>query len=455
MDWLTQRSVIQYIGPSSRKSADTCGYCRNSETPIVHSEDSDDDADPSENRSRCFGLGAIRVYSHEAEVLLNTGWSWSGRYLYKPEMERTCCPLYTIRLDAPKFALSRSQKRVLRIWRDYLQYDKRVATKTPFSKGKSAAYAGPRALKAPTPRRTEPRPTAGRKRKEMRKERAINRLREKGVNIDEYQRSRLEQENARQRTLEDYLCNHQDGWRHKLELRIVTEGTKEFSESFEESFNVYRKYQNHIHNDHDCTRKGFQSFLIDNPFVPREYGELYPGGPSEGGQHIQYLIDGKIVAVGVVDILPYCLSSAYFYYDPDYQFLNFGTYSALREVELTRQICRYNPHFRYYYMGYYVHNCRKMRYKAAFRPSELLCNKTHQWVSLPECLRMLDQNEGRYTTFVDGPAANRDGTLSDVQPIKYEFENFEKVEPTDELAEKLEPLVKYLGKNCNRFYVIV
>lgn len=38
----------------------------------------------------------------------------------------------------------------------------------------------------------------------------------------------------------------------------------------------------------------------------------------------------KLVAVGVIDILPQCTSSVYFFYDPDYSFLSIGTYSALR-----------------------------------------------------------------------------------------------------------------------------
>ena len=52
--------------------------------------------------------------------------------------------------------------------------------------------------------------------------------------------------------------------------------------------------------------------------------------PGFGSFHQQYLLDGKIIAVGVVDILPHSVSSKYLYYDPDYSFLSLGTYSALR-----------------------------------------------------------------------------------------------------------------------------
>ena len=51
-----------------------------------------------------------------------------------------------------------------------------------------------------------------------------------------------------------------------------------------------------------------------------------------GSFHQHYLLDGKLIAVGVIDILPHCVSSVYLYYDPDYSFLSLGTYSALRYV---------------------------------------------------------------------------------------------------------------------------
>uniref|UniRef100_A0A1I7RVM2 Arginyl-tRNA--protein transferase 1 n=1 Tax=Bursaphelenchus xylophilus TaxID=6326 RepID=A0A1I7RVM2_BURXY len=456
MDWLTQQSVIQYIGFSSRKSAENCGYCRNPDAPETTPDGSEDDGTSGDGkRSVCFGLWGFRVTPAEYQMFCDYGWRRSGRYFYKPEMEKTCCPLYTIRLDAAHFALSRSQKRVLRIWRDFLQFDKKSEVKPQPNKAESAAYAGPRSPKFPTPQRTEPRPNAGQKRKIMRKERAIKRMTEKGIDVKEFQRQREERERARQRRIEDYIVNYEEGFKHKLELRIVSAGTEEFADSFEESFLVYKKYQNIIHKDMDCTKKGFQSFLVDNPFVPRDFEPLFPGGPSEGAHHLQYLIDGKIVAVGVIDILPNCLSSAYFYYDPDYQFLNFGTYSALREIELVRRIMKHKPNFRFYYMGYYVHNCRKMRYKAAFRPSELLCDKTHHWVPLPECLKKLNANNGEFAPFVEDAPPAPEGSVYDCQPIKYTSEEFEKVPVDEVIAHKLAPVAKYIGPNCSKFYIII
>ena len=86
-------------------------------------------------------------------------------------------------------------------------------------------------------------------------------------------------------------------------------------------------------------------------------------GIGYGSFHHQYRLNGKLIAVGVVDILNTCVSSVYFFYDPDYHFLNLGTYSAMREIELVRRLNRLDKEIKWYYLGFYVHECRKMRYK--------------------------------------------------------------------------------------------
>ena len=54
-----------------------------------------------------------------------------------------------------------------------------------------------------------------------------------------------------------------------------------------------------------------------------------------------------------------------------------------------------------YYMGYYVHNCQKMKYKGNFFPSFLLCPETYQWQPIERCLVKLDQS--KYARFVGEP----------------------------------------------------
>lgn len=100
---------------------------------------------------------------------------------------------------------------------------------------------------------------------------------------------------------------------------------------------------------------------------------------------MQFWLDEKVlIAVGVVDFVTLGWSSVYFFYDPDYNFLSLGTYSALREITMVRQIVTKMPEFKNYFMGYYIHSCPKMRYKGKFNPSYLLCPEAKTWWKLKD-----------------------------------------------------------------------
>lgn len=109
-------------------------------------------------------------------------------------------------------------------------------------------------------------------------------------------------------------------------------------------------------------------------------------GPLDGygSFHQQYWLDNRLIAVGVIDILPSCVSSVYFFYDPDFGFLSLGTYGSLKEIAFTRELQRKVPSLKYYYMGFYIHSCPKMRYKGKLNPSYLLCPETFSWHMLDE-----------------------------------------------------------------------
>ena len=181
---------------------------------------------------------------------------------------------------------------------------------------------------------------------------------------------------------------------HKLEIHLVRSHppSPEFKSTFRESYQLYKKYQMAIHDDEEdkCTEKQFTRFLCDSPLIPKK-GASHNWPCDYGSYHQHYRLDGKLVAVGVVDFLPKCLSSVYTYYDPDYNFLSLGVYTALRELELTRKMYLGDPeHFLYYCMGYYVHECPKMRYKGQYSPSFLLCPESYQYIQIETCRLKLD-----------------------------------------------------------------
>lgn len=78
-------------------------------------------------------------------------------------------------------------------------------------------------------------------------------------------------------------------------------------------------------------------------------------------------LDGKLVAVGNLDLLRNYVNSGYFLYDPDFKFLNLGVVGALRELEYIRMIREtYKDRFQWYVLGDYVPVCPKVNYKTQY-----------------------------------------------------------------------------------------
>merc|ERR1712098_874445 len=178
--------------------------------------------------------------------------------------------------------------------------------------------------------------------------------------------------------------------KHKWEMKLVPadDSNHTFSSTIDETLKIYQKYQQVIHNDtpDKCTMRQFRRFLCNSPL------QLDTKGPPHGSYHYQYCIDNKIVAVGVLDILPFCVSSVYLYYDPDYQFLSLGTLTSLLEICLVRKLSASFPTITNYYLGFYIHNCVKMRYKGKYSPSFLLCPETFSWQTLEVSRPLLDHS---------------------------------------------------------------
>lgn len=77
--------------------------------------------------------------------------------------------------------------------------------------------------------------------------------------------------------------------------------------------------------------------------------------------------DGRLVGIGLFDETPNALSAAFFFYDPTYARMSLGTANVLSLIAHARATGR--PHV---YLGYRVAGCSSLRYKANFRPHELL-----------------------------------------------------------------------------------
>mmetsp|Transcript_1586 Transcript_1586/g.3388 ORF Transcript_1586/g.3388 Transcript_1586/m.3388 type:complete len:258 (-) Transcript_1586:16-789(-) len=131
-----------------------------------------------------------------------------------------------------------------------------------------------------------------------------------------------------------------------------------------------------------------------------------------GTYHQLYRINGKLIAVGVLDFLPRGLSSVYLIYLPSFshQVMALGRYCALREIDYCRNVLR----LPYYYLGYYLHSNQKMRYKGEYAPSDLLCPRHHVWVPARTALpRLLSQSPTHHCAVLFQPEGGADSMSSD------------------------------------------
>lgn len=159
-------------------------------------------------------------------------------------------------------------------------------------------------------------------------------------------------------------------------VRFDKERTQDDFDRFLTNSNLYDPREPDFQNKRTYQDEG----RIDGARIFKDEG-VYP--QYYGSYHIHHRIDGKLVAINVWDITECTLSSIYTFYDPEYSFLSLGHVTAVREMEYMRKIQKeYNSSMRYYYMGYYVHNCQKSMYKEHMHPQNLLCPITYTYVPL-------------------------------------------------------------------------
>uniref|UniRef100_A0A0E0PN80 Arginyl-tRNA--protein transferase n=2 Tax=Oryza TaxID=4527 RepID=A0A0E0PN80_ORYRU len=488
--------VIDY---GRRRTA--CGYCRSTgQTSISH------------------GLWANSLRADDYQALLDRGWRRSGCFLYKPEMERTCCPQYTIRLKANDFICSKEQGRVLKKMQRFLDGELDPQVGSPQNKTSPTKHSLAEPMNLPVSKISKtltndfqaakcpnlfeedefisclsskineavgmsfqvgtlgsdvqlPKAVVKTVKPQLKKKvggasqdkkvgEAVQDLlytcnisfqivaeirralpKEKDANHNEVVADISPNSIAEKlaMTMECHgdiaglavkACNgHLNFYsvtnqtkQNKTSIIVSTHAPDKSSSSKQSSVNkntvrvpqkrrkleikmrrshfdpeefaLYQRYQTKVHKEKKVSESSYKRFLVDTPivFVPPRSGDNTVPPCGFGSFHQQYRIDGKLVAVGVVDILPKCLSSKYLFWDPDFAFLSLGKYTALKEIDWVKTTQEHCPNLQYYYLGYYIHSCNKMRYKAAYRPSELLCPVRFEWVCYDSAKRLLDKS---------------------------------------------------------------
>lgn len=143
--------------------------------------------------------------------------------------------------------------------------------------------------------------------------------------------------------------NQRRCWSRNQDLEIIETG-----DSYDdEHYQLYQRYISHRHQGGGMDTENeeqYQDFLTSkwSDTVFTEFRK----GPD-------------LLGIAVYDRLETGLSAVYTFFDPDQQQRSLGTFAVLWEIERCRQL-----RLPWLYLGYWIGDCRKMRYKSQFQPLE-------------------------------------------------------------------------------------
>ncbi|KAK5631264.1 hypothetical protein RRF57_006978 [Xylaria bambusicola] len=288
------------------------------------------------------------------QALVDRSWRRSGALLYRPNQRDACCPHYSLRIDSTRFRPTKDQRQAINRFNKYIIGD---------------VYAKEAARRHPKSR-----------------------------------------EQARKRDTEFHLAeriheSESESLKKPPEPAHSFDVTLEPDNFTEEKYMVYENYQRTVHRESmdEISRSGFTKFLCNSP-LRREIVTMPDGKEKRlGSYHQCYRLDGQLVAIGVLDLLPHAVSAVYFLYHESIHNWSPGKLGALREIAVALE-----GGYRWWYPGFYIHTCPKMRYKMDYSPQQILNPDTNQWVEVSSEILAKFDNHG----YLDFAGVNIDQVIN-------------------------------------------
>ncbi len=147
--------------------------------------------------------------------------------------------------------------------------------------------------------------------------------------------------------------NQQRTWRHNQDLSVIA-----VPAIFKhEHFRLYQRYLSARH------RGGG----MDNP-TPQGFMEFLTSSWADTVFY-EFRLDQCLLAVAVADRMDGALSAVYTFFDPAHPARSLGRFTVLYEIEQARA-----AGLKWLYLGYWIEECKKMRYKNEYQPLEYYLN---------------------------------------------------------------------------------
>ncbi|VDK23567.1 unnamed protein product [Taenia asiatica] len=303
-----------------------------------------------------------------------------GTRVYKPLNDITCCPAHPIWCDTMRFRILSAYKKVVSVLEAYLR-DGIVPERLPCGipdPQEAAELKEPGENEDQTQRQMHRRPEADKENgydpgTKVTPEKAAEPFLAK--NHEWNQQPKIEWKKLEE--LEDYMkrVEKREGDVHTLEVRVCSCSplSPEINATLRDEHEMFNKCFSRVYTlgSGGMSLEEFQETYVKTPLVNIHDKKVEAAGaPKFGTYHQQYWLDGaKMIAVSVVDLLPGCLSSVCFFYNPRYSFLKLDTFSALWEIAYVRNLQRtYGgtapayANLRYYTRGYYFCPPSKLNY---------------------------------------------------------------------------------------------
>ena len=148
-------------------------------------------------------------------------------------------------------------------------------------------------------------------------------------------------------------------WRLNEDLRVEVHA----AQYRPEFYTLYANYIAERHRDGDMyppSTDQFRSFLLSQ-WADTRFFCLYD--------------EDRLLAVAVTDVQADGLSAIYTFYDPAADKRSLGVAAVLHQIDYCR-----NEGLDYVYLGYWIKDAPKMRYKTDYRPVQLFLN--NRWITL-------------------------------------------------------------------------
>lgn len=128
-------------------------------------------------------------------------------------------------------------------------------------------------------------------------------------------------------------------------------------------YELYASYLHGRHQDGDMYPPSIDQF---RSFLLSQWSDT---------QFLCTYLDDELLAVAVTDQQPSGMSAIYTFFDPSHASRSLGVFSVLSQIEYCRSLDL--PHL---YLGYWIRDSAKMRYKTDYRPVELFVSG--RWANL-------------------------------------------------------------------------